>query len=117
MPDDTASICDDERSLNRLIRTAKATILSRTTDGSKVEPYDIIGVIAYLYFQITGSNKTKCLGKGKGQNYKPMSAESQKYLQDYFRLYNEALVKILKRLGYTIPDWLQDDLKDDQKEH
>jgi hypothetical protein len=59
------------------------------------------------------SGKTKCLGKGKGRQYPPMSTESQKVLQKYYRLYNEHLLKLLTRLGYTIPDWLEDDLEDD----
>jgi hypothetical protein len=41
-----------------------------------------------------------------------MEQESSKFLRDYYRLSNEALLKLLNRLGYTIPDWLEDELKD-----
>ena len=54
----------------------------------------------------------KCLGKGKGRQYPNMDAESQNFLRDYYRLSNEALLKLLNRLGYSIPDWLEDELKD-----
>jgi len=54
----------------------------------------------------------KCLGKGKGRLYPNMDPESWNFLRDYYRLYNEALLKLLNRLGYSIPDWLEDELKD-----
>ena len=57
--------------------------------------------------------KIKCLGKGKGRVYAPMEQESLKYLQDYYRLYNENLLKLLQRLGYAIPEWLKEDLNDE----
>ena len=58
------------------------------------------------------TNRTKCLGKGKGRPYPPMKPETKTYLKKHFRLDNEALLKLLTRLGYPIPDWLEDDLKD-----
>ena len=57
--------------------------------------------------------KTKCLGKGKGRIYPPMKPESLRFLQAHYRLYNEHLLKLLKRLGYAIPDWLKKDLNDE----
>jgi len=61
-----------------------------------------------------GSRKvTKCLGKGKGRSYEEMDSQSRKYLQEYYRLNNEALLKLLKRFGYNIPQWLKDELQDD----
>ena len=54
----------------------------------------------------------KCLGKGKGRLYPNMDSECWNFLRDYYRLYNEALLKLLNRLGYSIPDWLEDELKD-----
>ena len=41
-----------------------------------------------------------------------MTPETQKYLRNFYRPHNEALVKLLSRLGYTTPDWLEEDLKD-----
>ena len=54
----------------------------------------------------------KCLGKGKGRQYPNMDTESQNFLREHYRLSNEALLKLLNRLGYSIPDWLEDELKD-----
>lgn len=65
-----------------------------------------------FYCSLNGK-KTKCLGKGKGRNYVPMDDKSKKFLLNYYRLYNEHLLKLLKRLGYAIPDWLESDLNDD----
>ena len=65
-----------------------------------------------FYCQMTSSGKTKCLGKGKGRQYPPMTTQSQKYLKSYYRLYNEALLKLLRRLGYSVPEWLEEELKD-----
>ena len=71
----------------------------------------------HLHLQIVtddnGERRTKCLGKGKGREYDPMDSLSSKVLQDYYRLYNESLLKLLTRFGYDIPQWLQDDLRDD----
>lgn len=39
-----------------------------------------------------------------------MEEKSQKYLRTYYRLYNEALLKLMTRLGYPIPPWLEEDL-------
>lgn len=64
-----------------------------------------------------GSRKvTKCLGKGKGRSYEEMDSQSGKYLQEYYRLNNEALLKLLKRFGYNIPQWLKDELQDEAQE-
>ena len=57
-------------------------------------------------------NRNKCLGKGKGRIYPPMRDESKKFLNEYYRLYNEDLFKLLDRLGYEIPNWLDDELKE-----
>ena len=59
-----------------------------------------------------GKKRTQCLGKGKGRHYTPMMPETQKYLRSLYRPHNEGLVKLLSRLGYTTPDWLEEDLKD-----
>ena len=56
----------------------------------------------------------KCLGPGKGRKYNhTIDAQSKKFLQDYYRLSNEALLKLLNnRLGYDIPTWLRNDLNE-----
>ncbi|TRY79158.1 hypothetical protein TCAL_07047 [Tigriopus californicus] len=62
--------------------------------------------------QAKDNDRTKCLGKSKGREYPPMSEESQVFLKTYFQTHNEALAKLLKRLGYFTPNWLEHDLKD-----
>lgn len=71
------------------------------------------------YFcQILPNDRNKCLGKGKGREYNhTIEPESLKFLQEYYRLPNEALLKLLNRLGYDIPPWLEDELKDFTDNH
>ena len=66
------------------------------------------------YCQVLPNGRHRCLGKGKGREYNhTMESHSMKFLQEFYRLSNEALLKLLKnRLGYDIPQWLEDDLKD-----
>ena len=67
-------------------------------------------------FQVVSNGsrqETKCLGKGKGRSYEEMDSKSRKFLQEYYRLSNEALLKLLKRFGYNIPQWLKDELQDE----
>ena len=58
--------------------------------------------------------KKQCLGSGKGREYNhTIETQSMKFLQEYYRLSNEALLKLLKnRLGYEVPQWLYDDLNE-----
>ena len=58
--------------------------------------------------------KRQCLGSGKGREYDhTIESHSMKFLQDYYRLSNEALLKLLKnRLGYDVPQWLEEDLNE-----
>lgn len=58
------------------------------------------------------SEKTKCLGPGKGRHYPPMDDLSRRYLQRYYRPHNVALHRLLTRLGYPTPQWLQAELKE-----
>jgi len=68
-----------------------------------------------FYCPITSNGNVKCLGKGKGRQYPPMEKISRKFLNSHYRLYNEHLLKLLKRLGYTVPNWLEQDLNDDEQ--
>ena len=58
--------------------------------------------------------KRQCLGSGKGREYNhSIETKTMKFLQEYYRLSNEALLKLLKnRLGYEVPQWLYDDLNE-----
>ena len=56
------------------------------------------------------------MGRGKGRHYPPMRMETKEYLRSFYRPHNEALVKLLSKLGYTSPAWLEEDLIDDDKD-
>ena len=45
-----------------------------------------------------------------------MRMETKEYLRSFYRPHNEALVKLLSKLGYTSPAWLEEDLIDDDKD-
>lgn len=62
-----------------------------------------------FYCQVVNGRR-KCLGKGKGRSYPRMDSFSQDWLQKYYKKPNENLEKLLIRLGYEIPTWLEDDL-------
>ena len=68
-----------------------------------------------FYCPVSKNGATKCLGKGKGRQYPPMDEKSVKFLRNYYRLYNEHLLKLLKRLGYTVPNWLEEELQDEER--
>ena len=67
------------------------------------------------FYLLSANGNVKCLGKGKGRQYPPMEKISRKFLNSHYRLYNEHLLKLLKRLGYTVPNWLEQDLNDDEQ--
>lgn len=69
-----------------------------------------------FYCQLLGNSKTKCLGRGKGRKYPPLDEESQAWLTNYYKSSNEALEKMLSRLGYFIPSWLQNELGNEPDE-
>ncbi|CAD6191323.1 unnamed protein product [Caenorhabditis auriculariae] len=54
-------------------------------------------------------NKLKCLGKGKGRSYAPMSEATRMRLGKHFSLHNSALHKFLRRSGEPVPKWLKID--------
>lgn len=65
-----------------------------------------------FFCQVVNGDHTKCLGRSKGRHYLPMDSQSAKYLQSFYMTHNIALEKLLKRLGYPIPLWLEEDLSD-----
>lgn len=86
-----------------------------------------------FFCQVVNGDRTKCLGRSKGRHYPVMDSQSAKYLQVCFSVFMEirlearlfmyfsqafymthniALEKLLKRLGYPIPMWLEEDLSD-----
>ena len=59
-----------------------------------------------FYCQIVGG-RTKCLGKEKGRKYEEMDQTTLHWLQNYYKQYNEDLIKLLKSIGADVPDWLE----------
>ena len=90
--------------------------LQKTLD---VEPFfDYSNRLKYdrkkgFYCLVNENGRKKCLGKGKGRQYPPMKPQSEAFLKEYFKPHNEALERLLNKLGYDLPDWLKEDLKED----
>ena len=53
------------------------------------------------------TTKPVCLGPGKGRNYSNIDENSRKYLQMYYKKPNILLKSLLKKNGYKIPSWLE----------
>ncbi|XP_069951681.1 bifunctional heparan sulfate N-deacetylase/N-sulfotransferase isoform X1 [Cherax quadricarinatus] len=64
-----------------------------------------------FFCQVIEEDKTKCLGRGKGRVYAPMNESDAKLLKEYYQPYNIALEKLLTRLDYPVPGWLEDELQ------
>ncbi|KAK8384674.1 hypothetical protein O3P69_014327 [Scylla paramamosain] len=64
-----------------------------------------------FFCQVTEEDKTKCLGRGKGRIYPPMNESDAKLLKEYYQPYNVALEKLLTRLDYPVPKWLEEELQ------
>eukprot|EP00095_Tigriopus_kingsejongensis_P012066 maker-scaffold60_size442463-snap-gene-0.29 protein:Tk12066 transcript:maker-scaffold60_size442463-snap-gene-0.29-mRNA-1 annotation:"heparan sulfate n-deacetylase n-sulfotransferase" len=93
-------------------------VLNQLQHSLNIKPlYDYTGKLVFdekkgFFCEAKDNGKAKCLGQGKGRKYAPMSPESQSFLKKIFQPHNEALAKLLKRLGYLTPHWLELDLKD-----
>lgn len=59
---------------------------------------------------LSQSNRTKCLGQGKGRLYPPMDFRAEKFLKAYYLSHNVALSKLLNMLRQPQPHWLKEDL-------
>ncbi|XP_042234271.1 bifunctional heparan sulfate N-deacetylase/N-sulfotransferase-like isoform X2 [Homarus americanus] len=64
-----------------------------------------------FFCQVIEEDKTKCLGRGKGRIYPAMNESDAKLLKEYYQPYNIALEKLLTRLDYPVPGWLEDELQ------
>ena len=62
------------------------------------------------YFCRFFHNKHFCLGKGKGRDYGKMTGKEWQFLSNYYHLPNLNLYDLLKKLGKTIPVWLQKEI-------
>ncbi|KHJ46349.1 sulfotransferase domain protein [Trichuris suis] len=65
-----------------------------------------------FYCLRTLSNHTYCLGESKGRHYEPMTEEARRWLLNYYKSHNAALLQLLNRLGYEAPSWLQQELRE-----
>ena len=61
------------------------------------------------------AGRKKCLGKGKGRTSPAMDDYSKDWLQKFYKKPNENLNKLLTKLGYEIPSWLQGELEESVK--
>ncbi|KAK3889373.1 hypothetical protein Pcinc_006625 [Petrolisthes cinctipes] len=64
-----------------------------------------------FFCQVVGEDRTKCLGRGKGRIYPSMNESDVKYLKEFYQPYNIALEKLLTKLDYPVPSWLEEDLQ------
>jgi len=100
------------------LRLDPVTSLTKLQHFLKIHPvFDYSRHLRYdprkgFFCQVVNGDHTKCLGRSKGRHYLPMDALSAKYLQSFYMTHNIALEKLLKRLGYPIPIWLEEDLSD-----
>ncbi|XP_076458930.1 bifunctional heparan sulfate N-deacetylase/N-sulfotransferase-like [Babylonia areolata] len=66
-----------------------------------------------FFCQVLSDSRNKCLGRGKGRLYDPMDEASATYLRHFYRKHNVNLSKLLTKLNYPVPTWLQEMLLDD----
>ncbi|KAG2462104.1 NDST2 sulfotransferase, partial [Polypterus senegalus] len=57
------------------------------------------------------NGRPKCLGKNKGRKYPEMDPESRTFLSHFYLEHNMDLLKLLDRLGQTLPVWLREELQ------
>jgi len=65
------------------------------------------------FFCMLIEGKKKCLGKGKGRKYPPMDEFCNDWLNKFYKKSNENLLKLLTKLGYSIPKWLIEESNND----
>ena len=66
-----------------------------------------------FFCQVLHDNRNKCLGRGKGRVYERMDEASASFLRHFYRKHNNNLSKLLSKLNYPVPSWLQETLADD----
>ncbi|XP_076851937.1 bifunctional heparan sulfate N-deacetylase/N-sulfotransferase 2 [Brachyhypopomus gauderio] len=64
-----------------------------------------------FWCQRVDGGRPKCLGKSKGRKYSEMTPETRAFLTDYYREHNRELLRLLNRLGLTLPSWLREELQ------
>lgn len=92
-------------------------VMNRLQHFLEISPYhDYRDTLVYdkkkgFYCQLASDGTKKCLGKGKGRQYPPMDPDTEAWLRAYYKHHNEALAKLLSRLGYSTPTWLKESLE------
>ena len=66
-----------------------------------------------FFCQVLSDSRNKCLGRGKGRTYEAMDEASASFLHHFYRKHNNNLSKLLTKLNYPVPSWLQETLADD----
>lgn len=59
-----------------------------------------------FYCVIQENNRQKCLGQSKGRKYEPMVESVRQYLNNFYKVPNEALKKLLIKYNFTLPSFL-----------
>jgi heparan sulfate N-deacetylase/N-sulfotransferase NDST2 len=100
------------------LKTDPISIMDKVQMFLGNEPYiDYSNKLKYnakkgFYCQVVKGDHTRCLGRSKGRTYPAMELRAEHFLRSYFRKYNVALSKLLGRVGQTIPDWLEEELRE-----
>ena len=96
------------------LKSDPATVMSRLQIFLKIEPYieykELLRFDAKKGFfcQVTSTNTTKCLGRGKGRIYLPIEPRAEKFMHAFYMSHNVALTKLLTKLHQPTPPWLQE---------
>ncbi|CAF0734572.1 unnamed protein product [Rotaria sp. Silwood1] len=59
-----------------------------------------------FFCPISKKNHFHCLGNSKGRQYEKMSSYAREYLNNYYLLHNQKLIKLLRNNNYSLPSWL-----------
>ncbi|KAK3588977.1 hypothetical protein CHS0354_043147 [Potamilus streckersoni] len=63
-----------------------------------------------FYCQVLTDDRNKCLGMSKGRQYPPMDVKSGEFLKQFYSKPNLALSKLLTKLNFHLPKWLDESL-------
>lgn len=97
------------------LRSDPSAVMDRLQAFLKIEPYfDYRDHLRFdvhkgFYCPVVGK-VVKCLGRGKGRHYPPLSDEEDKFVRELYMRHNVALSKLLTKLRQPIPLWLEQDL-------
>lgn len=64
----------------------------------------------YCVSNTRGRSKLNCLGKSKGLSYEMIDSDSRDLLTKLYYVHNQALAKLLNKIGQQLPNWLQESI-------